>query len=178
MIALMHHRSTLATRRFTCMLILVLAAGCALALTTHKLQSLQQLQRYHAVISTNLLAIQTDTSALSQQTEAFKSMLRADDTRQSDGLRLYNRVDQIRVTLKPLELQVTPVETKDGASSVGITLKLPLAAYDAAINAMGTLQTGTVPLVVFHSASFNSTPGTDFTVEGTVLLPKLPGEQP
>lgn len=178
MTPLMQQRSAVMGRRFAVVLILVLAVGCALALSARKLQSLQQLLGYHTTIKTNLQAMQANTSELARQTAAFSALLSAEGERTSAELRLYRTVDRIRESLKPIDLQVTPVETKEGVSSVAITLKLPLAAYSEVINAMGRLQAETLPLVVFRSAAFNAAPGTDFTVEGTVLLPVLTETQP
>ncbi len=178
MIPLMQQRSVALGRRFAVVLALVLAVGCVLAVTVRKLQSLQQLLGYHTTIKANLQAMQANTGDLARQTAAFNALLSAEGERSSAELRLYRRVDQVRAALRPLDLQVTPVETKDGLSSVTITLKLPFAAYNDLINAMGRLQSETLPLVVFRSAAFNAVPGSDFTVEGTVLLPVLPEGQP
>lgn len=178
MMPLMQQRSTALARRFAVVLLLVLATGCALAVTARKQQSLQQLLGYHTTIKTNLQAMQGNTGELTRQTAAFNALLSAEGQRSSAELRLYRKVDQIRDTLKPLDLQVTPVEIKEGASSVTITLKLPLAGYNDAVNAMGRLQEEALPLVVFRSVAFNATPGTDFTVEGTVLLPVIPEGRP
>lgn len=171
MIELMRQRTRRLARRLSLALLLALVAGCLLALAARRQQSLQEMLAYRTRIKANLGAMHENSRLLQQQTAAFRNLLAADDDRQSPELRLFQRIDQIRMQLKPLDLQVTPVETNEGVIGLGFTMRLPLASYAAAVNAMGRLQAEGLPLTVFRSATFSNLPGTEFTLEGAVQLP-------
>ncbi len=174
---LMQRRSALLATRLAALLLLVLAVGITLAVLIRKKQSLQKTLLYQTRINANLTAMQENNRLRQEQIGGFRLKLTTSE-RQSRDVQLYRRVDQIKEALKPLDLQVTAVEEKDGTAQAGFTLKLPYTSYERTINAMGRLQTEPLPLIVFNGISLNAPPATDFTVEGSVLMPVQPGTLP
>lgn len=178
MMTQMHRRTKSLALRMSAVMLLVALLGVSLALLIRKEQSLDESLGYRVKITNNLSLMRADTRLLKEQLAVFHQQLRPDAQRRSSDMQLFLRLDQIKETLKPIEMNVTPVESKDGTTSVGFTLKLPLASYETAVNAMGRLQSEHSPFVLFKVASFNAMPGTDFTVEGSVFMPKPAGGQP
>lgn len=164
--------------RLAAILTLVLLLGSSLALLTRKKQSLDEMLRYHTKIKSNLINMQDNTQHIQEQISNFRTHLKSDEQRHSKEVRLFQRLDQIKSIMKPTEMLVSPIETKEGASSIGFTLKLPVARYEASINAMGQLQTESLPMVSFNEVDLSASAGNEMTITGTVLLPALPGEQP
>lgn len=174
----MQQYSTKQALRLTAILTLVLLLGSSLALLTRKKQSLDELLQYHTRIKSNLISMQDNTRRMKEQITAFRAHLKPDEQQHSKEVRLFQRLDQIKATMKPTEMLVTSIETKEGISTVGFTLKLPLTRYEAGINAMGQLQTESLPMVTFNETSLSTSAGNEMTVSGTVFLPASPGEQP
>lgn len=178
MMVQMRQYSTKQALRLTAILTLVLLLGSSLALITRKKQSLDEMLRYHTRIKSNLIAMQDNTRRIKKQMSDFRTQLKLDEQRHSKEVQLFQRLDQIKSAVQPTEMLVTAIETKDAASSIGFTLKLPYERYEAGVNAMGQLQTESLPLVSFNEASLSSSAGNEITITGTVLLPALPGGQP
>jgi hypothetical protein len=164
--------------RLAAVLVLVTLLGTTLALLTRKEQSLQKLLGYHTKIKANLSLLRDDTRATKSTLTLLKRQIPTDYQQHSRELLIFSRLDQIKTSLKPLEMNLTALETKDGATSIGFTLKLPIAPYDASINAMGNLQTEIFPFIIFKGMTLSASPGTDFSVEGVVLMPELARVKP
>lgn len=178
MMAQMQRRTTILAIRLSATVLLVALLGSALALLIRKEQSLITMLGYRNKIKHNLIAMRDNSRLLTEQITAFRQQIKTDHLQRSAEMQLFLRLDQINTDLKPLEMNVTPVESKDGAHSIGFTIKLPTSSYEASINTMGRLQTRLFPFVTFKGASFSATPGTDFTVEGAVFMPPLSGITP
>ncbi len=175
MMAQMQRRTIMLATRLTLALLLVTLLGSTLALLTRKRQSLDEMFAYRTRIKNNLVLMRANSHALKEQIAAFHSQIRPTSQQRSVEMQLFLRLDQIKSALKPLEMNVTPVEIKDGAHTASFTLKLPLSTFESSINSMGRLQTEPFPFVIFKGASFTATPGPEFSVEGIVLMPTLPG---
>ena len=178
MMAQMQKRTTILAIRMSAIVLLVTLLGSALALLIRKEQSLITMLGYRNKIKHNVIAMRDNSRLLTEQMTAFRRQIRTDHLQRSAEMQLFLRLDQIKTDLKPLEMNVTPVESKDGAHSIGFTLKLPASSYETSINTMGRLQTELFPFVIYKGTSFNAVPGTDFTVEGTVFMPSLTGTKP
>lgn len=177
MIDLMRKRSATLASRLAVVLVLVLLAGVLLAVLIRKKQSLQEMVSYHTKIKANLAAMQENNRLLQGQIAGFRSELTIDE-RQSRDVQIFSRLDQLQRELKPLNLQLTPLEIKEAAARVGFTLKLSQTQYDRAINTLGRLQNESLPLITFSAIKLSAPPNSDFTVEGSVVMPAQLGTQP
>lgn len=156
--------------RFAVVLLIFALLGSTLALLIRKGQAQRQLLTLHTRILTNLALMQSETALLQQQLATFRQALPADLGSQSPELLLYTRLDQIKSQLQPSEMTVTGLETKEGTTSVGFSMKVPASRYNELVNGMGRLQNGFVPLVDFHEFGMAATDGS-IAVAGHVILP-------
>ena len=171
----MRKHTRLLAIRLSAILIVVTLLGSTLAVLSKKEQSLQKLLGYHTRIKTNLSQLRDDTRAIKMQLTILRGQIPHDYQQRSREMLIFSRLDQIKTSLKPLEMNVTQLDIKDGTASIGFTLKLPISAYNASINSMGKLQTEIFPFVIFKGITLSTSPGTDFSLEGVVLMPELAG---
>lgn len=156
---------------------IVLGITCALLLRT--VQSQQALHDQHTTILANLPRMQAETADIQRQMANFHRTVPTDLGSRSPELTLYARLDEIKRTLQPLEMNVTPPESKDGVLSIGFNLKLPLSRYSQVINGMGQLQTVLIPFVDVKQLSLDAkTAEGAITVVGNVVLPAMAGGKP
>lgn len=171
MIKELKERTRAAGIRLIIVMILFMLLGIVLAVMIRKEQSLQRMLASHRAIAANLPRMIEDTRQMREQVQNFRRLVPPANGGRSAELLLFSRLDQIKTALPSAVMTVSNLENKDGAASVGFSLKMPLKAYAAAIDSLGRLQTETFPFVVINKVTLDALTTGQFSVEGTVTMP-------
>lgn len=147
--------------------------GVTFSLLLRKEQMLKKALVTHRTIVANLPLMRRETLDISQQLSLFRQLMPTDQPQRSNELLLFTRLDQLKTALKPLEMSVTTPETKDGATSIVFSMRLPVQSYSAIVNSLGTLQSTSFPFVVVRSFSIDAKTNSQIAVEGSVIMPVI-----
>jgi hypothetical protein len=171
MIAALKKRTRASSIRLIIVMVLFMLSGSLLAVMIRKEQVLKKEQAVHRTIVANLPRMAEDTRQLRRQVQNFRRLVPDASGGRSTELLLLSRLDQVKAALPTAVMTASNLEKKDGAASVGFSLKMPLQEYATAINSIGRLQTETFPFVVIKKVSLDALAAGQLSVDGVVLLP-------
>ena len=176
----MNNAMTGYTRQLSTKLAIVLACftvlACAAAALARYNQGLDQMLVKKRNIKSNLERLLASTIEIRNSNESFRRALPPGYGSRSAELLMFAKMDEIKNMLKPSEIQVKPVENKEGSLSVEFSLKIKNPAYTGLVNSLGQLETSMFPFVSVRSVSIETSTAdlsdsTLITIEGAVLMP-------
>jgi hypothetical protein len=173
--AMTAHTSSLTIRLALLIFIFAVIASAAAALARYN-QGLGTMLVNQRNIKANLEQMRSSTVNINRSVAEFRRLLPSGYGTSSPELLMFARVDEIKQTIHPSEINVKPVETKEGALAVEFSLKLNSPDFSKLVNSLGQLETSIFPFVSIRSVAIDQSSlgllnGMTVVVEGAVLMP-------
>jgi hypothetical protein len=173
--AMTAHTSALTIRLALLIFLFAVIASAAAALARYN-QGLGVMLVKQRSIKANLDQMRSSTVNINQSVAEFRRLLPAGYGTSSPELLMFARMDEIKQTIRPSDISVKPVETKEGVLTVEFSLKLNNPDFSKLVNTLGQLETSIFPFVSIRSVAIEqSSPGLlsgiMVVVEGAVLMP-------
>ena len=139
-------------------------------------QSLKRLKKAHEGIVSRITQMKAVEAETRRTVDRIKQSIPPGYGTRTDEWLIYSKMDSIRATLQPTEMNLSTIEEKEGFKSLQFTYKPKDTDYSRLLNQTGLLETSVYPLVSIDSIKLGrgekgSEKSESILVEGTVKIP-------